>query len=66
MTISPLGEQYLGVFYSNGSTSATIAGNKSDRLELLDFGFITNDTEQGLLLLYRNGIPGNEAGIILP
>ncbi len=66
-TISPLGEQYLGVFENGGVGSTTLAYRESDVLEVLDFGPITNNTETGLLLLYRGGAPAdNEAGIVLP
>lgn len=61
ITISPLGEQYLGIFDSSGSTNATIPFAGHDTLDVLDFGFITNNTETGLLLLYRQGAGGAEA-----
>lgn len=65
ITISPLGEQYLGVFDSSGSTTATIAPNGNDAMTIQDYGFITNNTETGLLLLYRGGAAGSEAQAIV-
>lgn len=66
ITISPLGEQYLGIFENGGVGSTTLARNERDMLSILDFGPITNNTESGLLLLYRNGAPeDNEAGVVI-
>ena len=65
MTISPLGEQFFGVFQSTGGNFSDLPANTTDQLEVLDFGFITNNTETGLLLLYRGGAPAsNEAAAI--
>ena len=66
ITISPLGEQYLGLF-ENGSVGFTTLDYKErDKLRILDFGPLTNNTETGLLLLYRNGAPAdNEADVII-
>ena len=64
ITISPLGEQYLGVFASSNTTTSTLATNVNDRLQVLNFGALTNNTETGLLLLFRKGATlGNEAGL---
>ncbi len=66
ITISPLGEQYLGVFESGGIGFTEIPSHGLDRLHVLDFGPSTNNTETGLLLLYRDGTPAhNEANIVL-
>lgn len=63
ITISPLGEQYLALFASDGNTSTTVATHTNDRARVLDFGRLTNNTETGLLLLFRNGAGlGREAG----
>ena len=65
ITISPLGEQYLGVFDIGGVGATTLAPKASDKLRMLDFGQTTNNTEMGLLLLYRDGaIPGVETAVL--
>jgi hypothetical protein len=62
ITISPLGEQYLGSFTVGGIGSTFLAPGASDTLTVLDFGPLWNNTETGLLLLYRGGAPAyNEA-----
>jgi subtilisin family serine protease len=55
ITISPLGEQYIGLFENGGPGATTLAPKQTDKLRLLDLGELTNNTENGLLLLYRNG-----------
>jgi subtilisin family serine protease len=55
ITISPLGEQYVGLFENGGAGATTLAPRQTDKLRLLDYGELTNNTENGLLLLYRNG-----------
>lgn len=66
ITISPLGEQYLGVFENGGVGSTVIPRNGQDNLDVLDFGPITNNTETGLLLLHRGGAaPDNEASTVI-
>ena len=66
ITIAPLGEQYLGAFESGGIGFAEIPSHGIDRLHVLDFGPLTNNTETGLLLLYRNGAPANnEADVVV-
>jgi subtilisin family serine protease len=65
ITIAPLGERYLGVFDSTGSSAATIAAHSFDNLFVYDFGPGVNNTENGLLLLFRGGAPiNNEAAAI--
>jgi hypothetical protein len=68
ITISPLGEQYLGVFQNGGvgfTTLATSGATSKDKLAIQDYGAGTNNTENGLLLLYRDGaIPWVEAATI--
>ncbi|MFN8439274.1 MAG: S8 family serine peptidase [Caldilineaceae bacterium] len=70
MTISPLGERYRGMFrvYANDfntSTNSWIPSGQVVEMKVQDFGPITNNTETGLLLLYRNGAPeGQEAAIV--
>lgn len=74
ITISPLGEQYLGNFKVPGSasygdfftdTNTWVPSGQTVKMKLLDFGPVTNNTETGLLLLYRNGAPeGQEAAIV--
>jgi len=65
MTISPLGEQYLGVFEKGGVGSTRLAPQETDKLRIYDFGQTTNNTEMGLLLLYRDGaVPGVEAAAL--
>lgn len=61
ITISPLGEQYLAVFDDGGVGGTTIPSLGSDKMQILDFGFITNNTETGILLMYRQGAGGPEA-----
>jgi len=66
ITISPLGEQYLGTFENGGIGVTEIPVRSIDRLHVLDFGPSTNNTETGLLLLYRDGAPANnEADVVL-
>jgi hypothetical protein len=55
ITISPLGEQYLALFENGGVGATTLAPKQNDKLRFLDFGETTNNTESGLLLLYRGG-----------
>lgn len=66
ITISPLGERYLGVF-QNGVVGFTEIGfRQNDVLTVVDTGSRTNNTEFGLLLLYRPGAPvGAEAGVVI-
>ncbi len=65
ITISPLGEQYLGLFENGGVGSTALPSKTSDKLRLLDYGQTTNNTESGLLLLYRDGaVNGVEAGVL--
>jgi hypothetical protein len=66
MTIAPLGERYLGIF-QNGGLGYTLLGSRTDDLlTVYDTGFTFNNTESGLLLLYRGGAPlGNEAGAVI-
>ncbi|MBK8051495.1 MAG: S8 family serine peptidase [Anaerolineales bacterium] len=68
ITISPLGEQYLGVFENGGVGFTNLAPKgvgDTDKLAIQDYGFLTNNTENGLLLLYRDGaIPWVEAAAI--
>ncbi|MCA9921265.1 MAG: S8 family serine peptidase [Anaerolineales bacterium] len=61
ITISPLGEQYLASFDNGGIGATTIPTLDSDKMQILDFGFITNNTETGILLMYRQGAGGAEA-----
>jgi hypothetical protein len=69
ITISPFGEQYVAEF-EQGGVGATILGpEKKDKMRIWDFGPSTNNTESGLLLLFRGGAELNrEAGtvVILP
>jgi subtilisin family serine protease len=65
MTISPLGEQYRGLFENGEAGSTALEPKTSDKLRLLDFGATTNNTESGLLLLYRDGAQRwVEAGVL--
>ena len=62
ITLSPLGEQYLGVFAAGGAGATRLLPGARDQLEVLDFGATTNNSETGLLLLNRGGAPQrNEA-----
>lgn len=61
VTISPLGEQYIGLFDSGGVGSTTLAPRGGDKLQIVDVGRTTNDSEKGLLLLYRDGAPPDKA-----
>ncbi|CAN5389106.1 S8 family serine peptidase [soil metagenome] len=66
ITISPLGEQYVGLFASDANTSATLMENGRDSLHVVDYGAFTNNTETGLLLLFRKGaLSDAEAGIAI-
>lgn len=65
ITIAPAGERFVGVFTNGGVGSSVIGPRSQDRLSIFDTGSTTNNTESGLLLLYRGGAPeGNEAGIV--
>jgi hypothetical protein len=65
ITISPLGEQYLALFENGGVGATTLAPKQNDKLRFLDFGETTNNTESGLLLLYRGGAQRwVEAGVL--
>ncbi len=69
MTIAPLGEQYIGLFASDANTATTLIEDGRDALHVADYGAFTNNTETGLLLLFRNGaLLDAEAGtaIVLP
>lgn len=55
MTISPLGEQFLAMFETGGAGGTTLAPQAVDKLRLQDFGKTTNNTEMGVLLLFRDG-----------
>ena len=55
ITISPLGERYLGVFANGGVGATTLPAGSSDELRVLDYGQTTNTTEMGVMLLYRDG-----------
>ena len=63
ITISPLGEQYVGLFASAANTAASLSEGGSDTLQVVNYDAFTNNTETGLLLLFRNGaLPDAEAG----
>lgn len=69
ITIAPAGEQYVGVFEAGGVGSTALGHDQKDKLRILDQGQLTNNTESGLLLLFRGGAAINrEAGtvVILP
>ncbi len=62
VTLAPLGEQYLGVFAAGGAGATRLLPGGRDKLEVLDVGPSSNNTETGLLLLNRGGAPArNEA-----
>ena len=66
ITISPFGEQYVAEFEKGGIGVTTLDADKKDKLRVLDFGPLTNNTETGLLLLFRGGAQINrEAGTIM-
>ncbi|MFO7634406.1 MAG: S8 family serine peptidase [Caldilinea sp.] len=66
VTIAPLGERYLGVFEEGGVGFSDIGFQQNDVLTVVDTGSRTNNTEFGLLLLYRPGAPvGAEAGVVI-
>ena len=66
VTISPLGEQFLGMFEAGGPGATSLAPGGSDKLTVIDFGLTTNNTETGLLLLNRGGAPKrNEARTVI-
>lgn len=65
ITIAPLGEQYLGAFDGGGIGGTALGHDKKDKLRILDQGQLTNNTESGLLLLFRGGAALNrEAGTV--
>ncbi|MCP5095270.1 MAG: S8 family serine peptidase, partial [Chloroflexi bacterium] len=61
VTVSPLGEQYMAMFPPNDVGITSISPNSNDAMTVLDFGFLTNNSERGLLLLYGNGLNGPDA-----
>ncbi len=66
ITISPFGEQYVGEFEKGGTGLTTLSADAKDKLRVLNFGPLTNNTETGLLLLFRGGSQINrEAGTIM-
>jgi minor extracellular serine protease Vpr len=65
ITISPLGERYLALFEQGGIGTTFLAPKQGDRLRFVDYGATTNNTESGLMLLYRDGAqPGVEVGVL--
>jgi len=69
ITISPFGEQYVAEFEKGGVGATTLGPDTKDKMRILDFDRTTNNTENGLLLLFRGGAELNrEAGtvVILP
>lgn len=69
ITISPFGEQYVAEFEKGGVGATLLGPDQKDKMRILDFGRTTNNTESGLLLLFRGGAESNrEAGtvVILP
>jgi subtilisin family serine protease len=66
ITIAPLGEQFLGVFDAGGVGATTLGPGDKDKLTVLDYGPLWNNTETGLLMLNRNGAPeNNEAWTVI-
>ncbi|MBX3010347.1 MAG: S8 family serine peptidase [Caldilineaceae bacterium] len=66
VTIAPFGERYVAYFTKGGLNGTTLVASKKDRLRVLNYGTTYNNTEQGLLLLFRGGAPvEQEAGIVL-
>ena len=57
ITVAPLGERYLGLFANGGLGFSDIGFKQNDVLTVVDTGSTTNNTEIGLLLLYRPGAP---------
>jgi hypothetical protein len=55
ITISPLGEQYLALFEDGGINLTALGPKDTDMLRFLDLGETTNNSELGLLLMYRDG-----------
>lgn len=65
ITISPYGEQYGAWFENGGFVSTRLAPQAIDKLRIVNWGQTTNNTEMGLLLLYRDGaVPGVEAAAL--
>ena len=65
ITIAPLGEQYLALFEQGGIGATFLAPAQGDRLRFVDYGETTNNSEAGLMLLYRNGAPqGVEVAVL--
>ncbi|HRW48082.1 MAG TPA: DUF4397 domain-containing protein [Caldilinea sp.] len=66
ITVAPLGERYLGLFANGGLGFSDIGFKQNDVLTVVDTGSTTNNTEMGLVLLYRPGAPvGAEAGVVV-
>jgi len=65
LTVAPFGEQYLGIFQQKTQTATTLFEHTNDTLQVLDFGPLYNNSEQGVLLFFSNGAPvGYEAGTV--
>jgi len=65
ITISPLGERYVALFEQGGIGATFLPPKQGDRLRFVDYGVTTNNTEEGVMLLYRDGAqPGVEVGVL--
>jgi hypothetical protein len=66
ITIAAGGEKYVGIFEEGGVGLTALGRKDDDKLRVLATGSTTNNTESGLLLLYRGGASeGKEAGVVL-
>lgn len=66
IVIAPFGEQYIAKFEQGGIGRTTLGAGAKDKLHILDFGLGANNTESGLLLLFRGGAELNrEAGTVV-
>jgi subtilisin family serine protease len=63
ITVSPLGERYLGIFDEAGSVQGDVPANGSAAVTVVDFGTVdTNPSETGLLLINNAFRPGDYHG----
>lgn len=65
ITIAPHGERYHGIFRLGGVGISVLLPRKNDRLQVIASDSKTNNTENGLLLLFHGTFtPEKEAGVV--
>lgn len=65
ITIAPYGERFHGLFRLGGVGISVLLPHKNDRLQVVSTGAKLNNSESGLLLLFRGTFtPDKEAGVV--